>query len=77
MNKGAEEPEAVARKENEPVDLHAERSQNLDLPDDVELDNMDDQDPEQASSGSDIDGVSDISEVEEEKHSEGSPEGKW
>ena len=62
---GAEEDEAVAREEAEAMDSHAPEGQNLDLPEEMELDNMDASGFESDSDANELSGLSDMEDVQE------------
>ena len=75
---GAEEAEEVAQ-ETENLDPHLQEGQNLDLPEQIELDNFDGTDTESVSGDRDMEA---ISEIEEEKNeadrlSEGSQDDRY
>ena len=57
---GVEETEDVVREETETLDPHAQEGQNIDLPEEMDLDNLDVTDVESASGDSDVDGMSDV-----------------
>ena len=57
---GVEEAEEVARDETENMDPHVQEGQNLDLPEEMDLDKLDGTDAESASVDSDMEGMSDI-----------------
>ncbi len=57
---GAEEGEEVAKEETEKMDPHAQDGQNLDLPEEMDLDSDDGTDAEGESGDSDIDAMSDV-----------------
>ncbi|KAL2047257.1 hypothetical protein N7G274_001276 [Stereocaulon virgatum] len=56
----AEEGEEVSKEETEKMDPHAQDGRNLDLPDEMDLDNVDGIDAEVGSRDSDMDGMSDV-----------------
>ena len=60
-----EEAEA-AREETEKIDPHVQESQNLDLPEEMDLDNADRTDTDSASVDSDMEGMSDLGQEEAE-----------
>ena len=73
---GAEEAEEVARKEAEKIDPLVQEGQNLDLPEEMDLDDVDRTDAESASGDSDMESMSDVEQEEiEEKETDGLSEG--
>ena len=60
---GAEESEEVAREEAEKIDPRSQEGQNLDLPEEMDLDNIDGTDADSASGDSDMDGMSDFEQA--------------
>ena len=65
---GVEEAEEVGKEETEKTDPHLQEGQNLDLPEDMDLGNIDGTDAESVSEDSDIDRMSDVeAEAVEEK----------
>ena len=66
---GMEEAEEAAREETEKIDPHVQESQNLDLPEEMDLDNAHQTDTESASIVSDMEGMSDLEQedVEDEE----------
>ena len=71
---GIEEAEEVAQQETEKVDPQVQESQNIDLPEEMDLDNIDGTDAESAPGDSDMEGMSDVEQEKEEANglSEGS-----
>ena len=63
---GIEEAEEVAQQETEKVDPQVQESQNLDLPEEMDLDNIDGTDAESAPGDSDMEGMSDVEQEKEE-----------
>ena len=57
---GVEETEEVAREETETLDPHVQEGRKMDLPEEMDLDNIDVTDMESASGDSDVDGMSDV-----------------
>ncbi len=73
---GVEEAEEVAREETQKIDPHTQEGQNLDLPEEMDLDNFEGTDVESASGDSEMEGMSDVEqESVEEKEAEGRSEG--
>ena len=64
---GVDEAEDVTRGETEKLDPHLQEGQNLDLPTEMDLDNMDGTEEESASGDSDMRGMSDIEQEDAEK----------
>lgn len=66
---GMEEAEEAAREETEKIDPHVQESQNLDLPEEMDLDNSNRTDTDSASIVSDMEGMSDLEQedVEDEE----------
>ena len=65
---GVEEAEGVGREETEKTDPHLQDGQNLDLPEDMDLDNIDGTDAESVSENIDMEKMSDVeAEAVEEK----------
>ena len=67
---GADEGEEVSKEEAEKMDPRAQDGQNLDLPDEMDLDNVDGTDAESASGDSDMDGMSDIDQEQDREETE-------
>ena len=63
---GAEEGEEIAKEEPEGMDPHTRQGQNLELPEEMDLDDLDD--PDAASNSSDMDGLSDVEQGPEKAH---------
>ena len=61
-----EEAEEAAREETEKIDPHVQQSQNLDLPEEMNLDNADRTDTDSASVDSDLEGMSDLEQEDAE-----------
>ena len=74
----AEAVEDVAQEETEKVDPRLQEGQNLDLPEQMDLDNVDRTDTESVSGDSDMEGMSDIEQEKRELDSlsEGSQDGE-
>lgn len=73
---GVEETEEIAREETETLDPHVQESQKIDLPEEMDLDNIDLTDMESASGDSDADSMSDFEkENVEEKEADDFSEG--
>ena len=73
---GAEETEDIARDETETLDPHVQEGQNLDLPEEMDFDNIDVTDVESPSGDSDMDGMSDVEQEDvEEEEADGLSEG--
>lgn len=71
-----EEAEDVVREETEKLDTHVQEGENLDLPDEMHLDNVDGTDSESASGNSELEGMSDVEHEDvEEKEADGLSEG--
>ena len=66
---GADKGEEIAKEEIEKMDPHAEDAQNLDLPEEMDLDNV--KDKETDSEEADMDDMSDIDHVEPEETIDG------
>jgi midasin len=66
-----EEGEKVSKEETERLDPHAQDGRNLDLPDEMDLDNVDGADAEVRSRDSDMDGMSDIEQEQSTEETEG------
>lgn len=66
---GAEQGEEIAKEETEKMDSHAQDLQDLDLPEEMDLDNV--KDKESDSGDADMDDMSDIDEVEPEETIDG------
>ena len=65
---GVEEAEEVGKEETEKTDPHLQDGQNLDLPEDMNLDNIDGTDTESVSEDNDMENMSDVeAEAVEEK----------
>ena len=75
---GIDEAEEVAQEETEKVDPRVQESQNLNLPEEMDLDNIDGTDAESAPGDSDMEGMSDIEQEKEDANglSEGSENGE-
>lgn len=74
-HKGAEEAEEVAKEETERMDPHVQEGQNLDLPEEMKLDNLDETGTDLASGDSDMDGMSDVEQEDVERETDVSSEG--
>ena len=73
---GVDEAEEVAKAEAETMDLDVQDGQNLDLPEDMHLDNVNETDGESASETSDMEGMSDVEQEDApEKEVDGFPDG--
>lgn len=59
-DEGAEQGDEIAKEETEKLDPHAQEERKLDLPEDMDLDNLDGAETEPESEDSDMDGMSDI-----------------
>ena len=68
-----QEAEEIAQEETEKLDQHLQEGQNLDLPDHMELDNIERTDTESISGDSDVEGMSDVQQ--EKKEADGVSEG--
>ena len=66
---GAEQGEEIAKEETEMMDSHAQEVQDLDLPEEMDLDNV--KDKESDSGNTDMDDMSDIDQVEPEETIDG------
>ena len=63
---GVEEAEETAREETEKIDPHLQESQNLDLPEEMDLDNANRTDTDSAPYDSDMEGMSDLEQEDAE-----------
>ena len=63
---GMEEAAEAAREETEKIDPHVQESENLDLPEDMDLDNANRTDTDSASAASDMEGMSDVEQEDAE-----------
>lgn len=64
---GLEETEEITKEERETLDPHVQEGQKTDLPEEMDLDNIDVTDNESASGDSDMDGMSDVEKKEAEE----------
>lgn len=71
-----EEIEDVAKEETEKLDAHVQEGENLNLPEEMDLDNIDGTDAGSPSGNSDMEGMSDVEQEDvEEKEADGLSEG--